>query len=308
MHRAQPINQWMARMAIKLPDSQAKTLIVSETRNRASAAASDRRSEAGDQRCRRGGSAGLKSGDAINFRSRRISSRRATPLAARSGRAADAADCNCWPGSPPAKPLSGAGLADEAGLTRAAIWKQIEALRAAACRSRRAARPATACPGRCRCSTSRRSAARLADGAAHRAGRAGGALGARLHVQRIAAPRCRRARLERRAGRNPDRRSWPSRARVAVAAGAESLPVLPEALRVAGLPHSAACRWRSGVIVLRTLDDSGHRRCRPEMAERCAGHGERRSAAASWAASWSSSVANTRGRARPSSASASICA
>jgi len=31
MHKAQPINQWVARMAIELPDPQAKTLIVAET-------------------------------------------------------------------------------------------------------------------------------------------------------------------------------------------------------------------------------------------------------------------------------------
>jgi hypothetical protein len=31
MHKAQPISQWVVRMAIKLPDPQAKTRIVAET-------------------------------------------------------------------------------------------------------------------------------------------------------------------------------------------------------------------------------------------------------------------------------------
>ena len=34
------------------------------------------------------------------------------------------------------EPLSGAGLADQAGMTRAAIWKQVEALRDPALLSR----------------------------------------------------------------------------------------------------------------------------------------------------------------------------
>jgi BirA family biotin operon repressor/biotin-[acetyl-CoA-carboxylase] ligase len=118
----------MARMAIKLPDSQAKILIVSETRSGCQCRDFLMPDMLPGARVPQFGSVGLKSSDDHFV---------PDPLyAAPRERHAMPAGClsmqltQLLARLANGEPLSGAGLAEQAGVTRAAIWKQVEALRA----------------------------------------------------------------------------------------------------------------------------------------------------------------------------------
>jgi BirA family biotin operon repressor/biotin-[acetyl-CoA-carboxylase] ligase len=113
-------------MAIELPDPQAKTRIVSETPARCQCCHFDQLPGRGG--CRTAWQAGLKSADVYP-----------APLFLVPSPPAGCRSCARRRLMQPAQllallaegePLSGAGLAGQAGVTRAAIWKQVEALRA----------------------------------------------------------------------------------------------------------------------------------------------------------------------------------
>ncbi len=184
------------------------------------------------------------------------------------------------------EPLSGATLAVQTGVTRAAIWKTGRGL----ARPRRADRGAwggrlsaamAAADAGCRADPGR-----IAGGAGGLAGGTGSALGARLHVQRIAAARHPGRRLQRAAGRNPDRRTWTTWSGMVIAAGAEPVSLVPQALR-AGLcrPGRALIGDRRDRIA--RAGGSGRRRRGPEVAQR-SGWPSPSHSVANWAASWSS--------------------
>jgi BirA family biotin operon repressor/biotin-[acetyl-CoA-carboxylase] ligase len=120
---AQPMSQCLTRMAIELPDPQAKIPIVSETPVRCQCYGTP-----GIRGDRRGSQAGLNCGNANTV----------MPITYPMRNSQDDS-CRRWPLMQPAQllsalaagePVSGAGLAAQTGITRAAIWKQIEVLRA----------------------------------------------------------------------------------------------------------------------------------------------------------------------------------
>src|SRR6185437_13395849 len=164
-------------------------------------------------------------------------------------------------------PLSGVELAASVGVTRAAIWKQIEALRARGVPIEAGGAGGYRLPWPIQLLDAARIRAALPATVAKRLG----ALEVHWELDSTSSELQRRGAGSRHgAGRNAERRPRPPRSHLAVAAGPEPLPVLPEALRhrlrravraVAGARRDRAAH--AGI--------AGHRRRGPEMAERRAG-------------------------------------
>lgn len=124
MHKAQPISQCLARMAMQLPDPQAKTRIVSETSPLCQCCLPP---PVCGHSLPRAAPAGLESGDGYPD----LFPFPASPLLLRChrGRGSLMQPAQLLATLANGEPVSGARLAAQAGLTRAAIWKQIEVLR-----------------------------------------------------------------------------------------------------------------------------------------------------------------------------------